>query len=251
MVFNQRTTCNRGTEDGLGWCLRFTQSAFNAPVAYPSARSAWDGQKGRHVGERPPKGVAVPIWFDHWGSYGSPASWGNWGHVAVSLPDGRVFTSPMYASQLSHWDAGKGTMVGSAIYPSIEALQKVIGGSPTYLGWSEYLNGKQIVSPVTIPVPTPEQGQEEDEDMAQAHSMESPIDGTVVQAVYDTDGFYTEWIGGNASYNANIRKMFGVTSLHCSVTKSHFNAIKASVLAKSESSVTVITADVPILPEKE
>lgn len=158
----QVTPANLTVKDGLGWCLRFTQSAFGAPVAYSSARTAWSGQKGRHPGENPPKGVSVPIWFDHWGSYGYPAKYGNWGHVAVSLPDGRVFTSPMLASQLSQWDTVKNEMVGSAIYPSISALQKVIGGSPNYLGWSEFMNDKKVVAKADDP--EPEFWQEEDED---------------------------------------------------------------------------------------
>lgn len=160
-MFVQKTRPDTGAEDGFGWCLRQTQSVFSAPVKYATAREAWDNQRGRHAGELPPKGVSVPIWLDHWGSYGVPAKWGNFGHAATSLPDGRVLTSPLLNKHLNRWDPVKGEMVGSAIYPSIQALQKDIGGSPTYLGWSEYMNGKQIVS---WEDPTLEE-QEEDEDM--------------------------------------------------------------------------------------
>lgn len=162
--YSQSTAPNMGVEDGPGWCLRFAQSAFGAPVQFESARKAWDGQQARHF-DRPPKGVVVPIWFDHWGTYGSPAKYDNWGHVAVSLGDGRVLTSPLLNSHLKRWDGAKGEMVGSGIYSSIEALQRDLGGSPTYLGWSEYVNGKKIVTRGNPP-PTPDTGQEEDEDMA-------------------------------------------------------------------------------------
>lgn len=136
--YTQVTKPNLGVKDGLGWCLRFTQSAFAAPVAYPTARKAWDGQRGRHMGVYPPLGITVPIWLNHWGTYGG--TYGNFGHVAVRLADGRVFTSPMHSGQ-TNWLTGK----GSAIYKDIPSLQAALGGSPSYLGWSEYMNGKQIV----------------------------------------------------------------------------------------------------------
>lgn len=149
MSFRQIVRPNLNTRDGVGWCLRFTQTAYGAPAAYPSAKSAWDGQKGRHPGELPPRGVSVPIWFDHWGSYGFPATYGNWGHVAVWLGDGRILSSPMNTSQ-----------GGQVIFNSIAELQRAIGGNPTYLGYSEYLNGKQIVvyNPTPKPTPTPTPG---------------------------------------------------------------------------------------------
>lgn len=87
----------------------------------------------------PQWGFAVPIWFDHWGTYGSPPTYANWGHVALWLGDGRVLTSPLLYKELD----AKG--VGNPIYPSIDAMMKTLGGGAKYLGWSEYMNGKQIV----------------------------------------------------------------------------------------------------------
>lgn len=241
-MWEQVSPPRTGQEDGLGWCLRQTQAVFAAPVKYATAREAWDNQVGRHAGELPPRGVSVPIWLDHWGSYGRPAKWGNFGHVATSLPDGRVLTSPLLTKHLNRWDQVKGEMVGSAIYPSIQALQKDIGGSPTYLGWSEYMNGKQVVS---WEEPMLEEQEEEDE-MAQAHSMQATINGTIVQAVYDREGFWTQWIGGDDTYNANVRKMLGCTTLHCRVSESHFNAIKRSVLSKSSTKVEILSPSIPV-----
>lgn len=132
LAYIQVTAPNTTVQDGAGWCLRHTQSVFSSPVAFPSARAAWDGQKGRHS-DRPPLGVSVPIFFDHYGSYGQPAHWDNWGHVATRLADGRVLTSPFYSNY------------GSEIYESIDHMAQSMPGGAKYLGWSEYMNGKQIV----------------------------------------------------------------------------------------------------------
>lgn len=144
-LYTQAVAPRLGTQDGPGWCLRFTQAVFGAPVRYQSARTAWEGQQHRHPGEAPPRGVAVPIWLDHYGTYGTPPSYGNWGHTAVSLGDGRVLTSPMYQRQ-----------GGQAIYPSIEAMQRDLGGTPRYLGWSESMNGLRVATP-TASTPIPEE----------------------------------------------------------------------------------------------
>lgn len=160
MRYKQRVALRSSLKDGLGWCLRYAQSLFGAPVAFDSAREAWDGQKGRHPGEGPPAGVQTLIWFDHTGTYGRPAVKKNWGHVCVALGDGRVLTSPLRSDQVN----AQG--VGSAIYPSILAMMRDLGGNPRYLGWSEYINGLAVVAPAPATTPAkPPTGQKEDEDM--------------------------------------------------------------------------------------
>lgn len=236
MAYKQITPALLGTEDGLGWCLRFTQSAFGAPVAHPSARSAWDHQQGRHVGESPPKGVAVPIWLDHWGTYSK--KYANWGHVAVSLPDGRVFTSPLLGSQLNRWDSVKGELVGSAIYPSIAAMQKDIGGSPKYLGWSEYMNGKKIVTEVTNTKPN--SGQKEDEDMPKNSGVYWKVKGTPNTYSYANfnlgSGFFAKFGMGNGggkmpgTYNNPLAVALD-TPTWAEVTESHARVLEAACAA--------------------
>lgn len=148
MTWIQRTKPNTRVTDGMGWCLRFTQSVFDAPVRYNSARQAWDHQKGRHVGKLPPEGLVVPIWLDHYGTYGTPPKYDNWGHVCVSLGDGRILTSPLLLKQLQA--NGK----GQAVYPSLAAMIKDLGNGQ-YLGWSEYMNDKLIVENVPTAQPVP------------------------------------------------------------------------------------------------
>lgn len=213
MAYTQVTAPNTTVQDGIGWCLRHTQSVFASPVAYPSARKAWDGQKGRHTGI-PPLGISVPIWFDHYGTYGSPAYWDNWGHVATRLPDGRVLTSPFKSSY------------GSEIYPDIQSTMDALGGNAKYLGWSEYMNGKQVVKyEATKPNPQPATpAEEEDEDVKAIYYMNGK---NYVVGIFDSrSGFFTEYTTHDSRYNNRITGLG--TGSFVSVTKSHYNAIKAS-----------------------
>lgn len=115
MSWNQLTSY-KFAEDGIGWCLRQAQSTFGVSPQFPDARTAWDGQKGRHF-DRPPLGIVVPIWFDHWGNYGTPPTFKNWGHVATRLPDGRVLSSPFWPKTY-----------GYDIFPDIDSMMKAPSG---------------------------------------------------------------------------------------------------------------------------
>ena len=126
--------------DGAGWCLRHTQSVYAAPVAFPSAWAAWQGQKGRHTGAHP-KNVSVPVWFEHYGTYGAPARWGNWGHVASYVPGRGYLSSPLNG-------------FGRAWFTSISALERSFNAK--YVGWSTHMNGKAIVAKAPAKKPTPQ-----------------------------------------------------------------------------------------------
>lgn len=132
-TYTQVTTANRGTTDYPGWCARFVFNAFGGKNGwgFSTAIEAWHGQKNKHPGERPPKGVDVPIWF----------SWTKdpRGHTAVSLSDGRVLSSPV-----------SGTAKGQNIFSSIEALMAAFGGGMTYLGWGEQMDGTVVVKPAAL-----------------------------------------------------------------------------------------------------
>lgn len=115
-----------------GGCLAFTFRAFGEKNGwgFQLARQAWDGQANRHPGKKPPKGVRVPVWFDHWGTYSGVYK--NWGHAAISLGDGSILSSPLSGH-------------GQVIFRSIADLERRLGAR--YLGWSESLDGTQIVGP--------------------------------------------------------------------------------------------------------
>lgn len=131
-------------EARAGDCLFFTFHAFGGKNGQGNqfARQAWNNQRGRHVGKMPPKGLSVPVWFDHFGTYGNPPTYKNWGHAAVSLPDGRVLSSPATAGAF-----------GQTVFASIDALCAAL--NCTYLGWSEWMDGTQIVGPDVQPAEKP------------------------------------------------------------------------------------------------
>lgn len=130
---------NLGQKAWAGDCLFFTWAAFGSPpgLGFAFARQAWGGQHGRHPGELPPKGVMVPVWFDHFGTYGRPPEYKNWGHAAVSLGDGRILSSPATANTF-----------GQTIFASIAALER--GLNATYLGWSECMDSTPVVKEASI-----------------------------------------------------------------------------------------------------
>lgn len=155
MSYTQRIAPNLGQKSAAGDCLWFTWQAFGAPpgLGFKFAREAWNGQHGRHPGELPPAGVMVPVWFDHYGTYGEPPEYKNWGHAAVSLGDGRILSSPATADTF-----------GQTIFASIADLERTLRA--TYLGWSECMDA----TPVVVATITPT-GQEEDEEMAQRQAV--------------------------------------------------------------------------------
>lgn len=141
MAWNQLVGPNWGTQDYAGYCLRFTQTVFSAPVNYPTAWDAWLAVDGKHQDRNMPN-TAVPIWFESWGTYNGVTK--NWGHASIYNPgDGRVFSSP-------------GSGYGNTWFASIEDAERRWG--MRYVGWSEYLNGMQITSFSGDPAPTPTPG---------------------------------------------------------------------------------------------
>lgn len=128
-----------------GWCQGFVEGSFGQATApkqdaqgnwytvgpFPSAKAAWDANygDGRHPGEQPPKGVAVPVYF----TLGSTPA----GHVAISMPDGTVLSS----TQGGWHSAG-------TVHPNLQDLINVYAkynNGCTYLGWSEYAGKAQVV----------------------------------------------------------------------------------------------------------
>jgi hypothetical protein len=124
--------------DNAGMCLRFTQSVYGAPVKYASAWDAWNATTLKHLDRDLPP-VSVPLWFSHYGTYGAPPTYANWGHVVAYFPDrGQFLSSP-------------GNGYGHAWLNSIEEVERMFNS--TYVGWSEDLNGLQIAQHTNDPQP--------------------------------------------------------------------------------------------------
>lgn len=142
MAWQALVAPRKGTRDGTGWCLRYAQSFFGAPARYNSAWDAWNATQYKHGPNEPLPDVPVLLWFSHYGTYGSPPRYGNWGHVAIHVPGDAIYTSPA-----SGWGFGR--------YGTIREIERVFNAR--YVGWSEDINGLRVAVKETEP-----QHQEED-----------------------------------------------------------------------------------------
>lgn len=115
--------------DNAGLCLRFVQSVYGAPAKYASAWDAWKATSLKHENRELPN-VSVPVWFSHYGTYGTPPTYANWGHVVAYFPErGQFLSSP-----------GQG--YGYEWLASIEAVERRFASK--FVGWSEDINGLQV-----------------------------------------------------------------------------------------------------------
>lgn len=121
-----------GTEDDPGMCLRFSQSFFGAPVRYRSAWEAWQNQTYRHPPSDPLPNVPVLLWYSHWGTYGRPLSYENWGHVTPLVPGVGIFSSP--DSPYAGWSQSR--------FSTIAEVERAFNCK--YVGWSEDINGLRV-----------------------------------------------------------------------------------------------------------
>lgn len=126
----------KNTTDSPGMCLRFSQTFFGAPVRYPDAWTAWQNQENRHDASVPLPNVPVLLWFEHWGTYGDPPTYKNWGHVAPYVPGDAIYSSP------ARWDMGD----SQSRFASIRDLEVAL--NCRYVGWSESINGLRVAQNV-------------------------------------------------------------------------------------------------------
>lgn len=136
MIYSQLVSPDLSVQDGAGWCLRFTQSVWNAPVRYNSAWDAWEATEYKHTDDLP--NVACIVWFSHYGTYGTPPTYANWGHVVTYVPGEGFLSSP-----------GRG--YGQQWFSTISEIERYFRA--TYVGWSEDLNGLRVLEPGTNPTP--------------------------------------------------------------------------------------------------
>ncbi len=113
-----------------GWCLAYVTEVFGIPGKYPTAISGWENAQHKHTG-MPPANVAVPVWF----SYNGPD-----GHIAAWVPGKGVYST---------------SARGDKVFSSVEALVAWMGEGFKYLGWTEDLNGVNVVQEVAPAPPAP------------------------------------------------------------------------------------------------
>jgi hypothetical protein len=206
---SQLVTPNTSVTDGAGWCLRFTQKVWGAPARYESAWKAWEATSYKHpTSENIPLDVGVIVWFEHWGTYGSPAYYANWGHVVSWIPGKGYLSSPTSG-------------VGQKWLGSIEEVEKAY--SSKYVGWSEDINGVRI-SQINSSPPKPVKKKKEDPKMMLCHKIEP--DGSIVYLLF-CENFYLDFVGQEAA----IAFAYQVGSHSAPVTQSFFDKVKAEVEA--------------------
>jgi hypothetical protein len=106
-----------------------TYSNGKGAAGYVSAAAHWIAKKGNHPGELPPVGITVPVFF----KLGNVPE----GHIAIMLDDRYVASS----TQAGYHTQGY-------LHKNIDDLISLYGkynGGCTYLGWSEYVAGVQVV----------------------------------------------------------------------------------------------------------
>lgn len=119
IVPNPSISCNPGL------CLVYVRETFNIGPKYPTARTGWESSMYKHENKRFPPDVWVPIWF--------LVSDNAAGHVALRQPDGTV------------WSASHPTDASPIHHESIEDLERYYSGRLHYLGWTEDIEGVQVV----------------------------------------------------------------------------------------------------------
>jgi hypothetical protein len=206
-VNSQLVTPNTSVTDGTGWCLRFTQKVWGAPARYNSAWDAWEATQLKHsTDENIPTDVGVVVWFSHYGTYGDPAYYANWGHVVSWIPGRGYLSSPTSG-------------VGQKWLGSIEEVERAYNSK--YVGWSEDINGLRVAKIDENPKP---KTRKEEPKMMLCHKPQP--DGSLLFLLFG-DNFYLEFTGQDAA-NAFAGQ---IGSSSAPVSQSFFDKVKAEVEA--------------------
>lgn len=108
-----------------GWCLMYVRQAFGLNGLYPSATAGWNAARYKHRDRNFPAGRWVPVWFQ----LGEEPL----GHVALMAPDGSVFSTSDPSNTPHH-------------HPNLDHLLSYYRAlRPTYLGWTEDIEGVAVV----------------------------------------------------------------------------------------------------------
>ena len=113
-----------------GWCLWFSEEVNTSPHLYRSAWEAYLAAQYKHS-ERAMPNVSVPVWFSHYGTYGTPPTYGNWGHVVQWVPERNAFLSVIGVGYGQQW------------FNTLEQVEKYFNAK--YVGWTEDIATKRIV----------------------------------------------------------------------------------------------------------
>ena len=106
-------------------CLSNVRKGYSIPAHYLTAKKAWDGTQ-QHKDRNFPAGCDVPVFWSWYGTV--DGVYDNYGHIAVRLADGRIWTDGKY-------------------YANVDTLNaNYLSGKGTYLGWGESVNNVRVVT---------------------------------------------------------------------------------------------------------
>jgi len=112
------------------WCLQNVRLGYGLGPKYPYAKIDWDKNIKQHRDKNFPKGVDVPVYWS-W-SFTLGGVYRDWGHIAVRMADGRIWTDGKY-------------------YANVDSLNKYyLGGRGKYLGWGESNEGHRVIKENTM-----------------------------------------------------------------------------------------------------
>jgi len=113
---------NAGTTKYM--CLSNVRKGYGIPALHEYAYLDWQNNV-QHKDQNFPSGCSVPVYFNWNGAVGGVTK--NWGHIAVRLADGRIWTDGKY-------------------YANVNDLSKNYIGGQAYLGWGELVNNVRVVT---------------------------------------------------------------------------------------------------------
>lgn len=134
-MWQQLVNPNTSITMPAGWCLGLVQRVYGAPGLHDTAWQAWEATQLKHLDQDFPP-VSVPVWFDHWGTYGGV--YGRFGHVVAWVPGQGFLSSP-------------GSGVGQKWLGTIREIERFYNSK--YVGWSEDINTVRTAQFVETPTP--------------------------------------------------------------------------------------------------
>ena len=106
-------------------CLSNVRKGYSIPALHQYAKQDWDNNV-QHKDRNFPQGCDVPVYWSWTGTVDGVTK--DWGHIAVRLADGRVWTDGRY-------------------YANVDTLNaNYLSGRGTYLGWGELVNNIRVVT---------------------------------------------------------------------------------------------------------
>jgi hypothetical protein len=151
-----------------GYCLMYVRQTFGLDGLYPTATAGWNAAQRKHLDRDFPPGCYVPIWF----RLGKEPR----GHVALMTPNGSVFSTSDPTNTPHH-------------HPSLDHLLAYYSGlEPTYLGWTEDIEGVAVVAGDYINLSSSTITPEGDLDMSGAEDVKEYVRKLAYEGWTDADG---------------------------------------------------------------